>query len=152
MGTPTRERGGLGGFDHAFGNVGEAQSPSLAGLGNSSLFGHGTVGRSSRLGSLFPPSMQEQMRSNDPNRAHADDNSSHGDRQHSMTGSFARNAFGGQAPARDTESPFRANRNLFEDFSNAHHDDHGSAVEVAVFRRQLDDPPEELAVDPVCLQ
>ncbi|KAH7562869.1 hypothetical protein BM1_02389 [Bipolaris maydis] len=128
LGTPTRERGGLGGFESAFGNVGEAQSPSLAGLGNSSLFGHGhgTVGRSSRLGSLFPASMQEQMRSNDPNRAPVDDGSSHGDRQHSMTGTFGRNAFGGQAPARDTDSPFRANRNLFDDFSNAHHDDHNS--------------------------
>ncbi|KAH8723650.1 hypothetical protein GQ44DRAFT_740880 [Phaeosphaeriaceae sp. PMI808] len=76
LGTPIRERG-LGAFDSAFSNVGEAQSPSLAGLGSSSLFGHGTVP-------------------------------------------------GGAAPVRDTDSPFRANRNLFDDFSGAATDEHGS--------------------------
>jgi len=32
------------------------------------------------------------------------------------------------------------------------HHDHGPPVEVGVLSRQLDDPPEELAVDPVRLQ
>ncbi|OAL47481.1 hypothetical protein IQ07DRAFT_646419 [Pyrenochaeta sp. DS3sAY3a] len=137
LGTPIRERG-LGGFESAFSNVGEAQSPSLAGLGNSALFGpasglgHGTAGRSSRLGSLFPTAMQDQMRSNDPSRPTGDDNSSFGDRQQAMTGTFGRNAFGGQTPGsvlpnRDTDSPFRANRNLFEDFTGASSEDHNGA-------------------------
>jgi PERQ amino acid-rich with GYF domain-containing protein len=133
LGTPIRERG-LGAFENAFGNVGEAQSPSLAGLGfgSNSGLGHGTVGRgASRLGSLFPTSMQEQMR-NEQHRPSVDDGSSHGDRQQSMTGAFGRGAFGGQAPGgtipnRDTDSPFRANRNLFDDFSGASADEHGSA-------------------------
>src|SRR5207253_403372 len=99
-------------------------------FGAASGHGHGTVGRTSRLGSLFPAVMQDQMRSNDPSRPLVDDNSSHGDRQQSMTGTFGRNAFGSQAPgstmpARDTESPFRANRNLCDDFSGTLADDHG---------------------------
>jgi PERQ amino acid-rich with GYF domain-containing protein len=134
LGTPIRERG-LGAFENAFGNVGEAQSPSLAGLGfgSNSGLGHATVGRgaASRLGSLFPTSMQEQMR-NEQHRPSVDDGSSHGDRQQSMTGTFGRGAFGSQAPGgavpnRDTDSPFRANRNLFDDFSGASTDEHGSA-------------------------
>jgi PERQ amino acid-rich with GYF domain-containing protein len=132
LGTPIRERG-LGPFESAFGNVGEAQSPSLAGLGygSSSGLGHGTVGRgASRLVSLFPTPMQEQMR-NDQHRPSVDDGSSHGDRQQSMTGTFGRGAFGNQAPGsalptRDTDSPFRANRGLFDDFSGASTDEHSA--------------------------
>ncbi|PVH99704.1 hypothetical protein DM02DRAFT_614780 [Periconia macrospinosa] len=124
IGTPVRERGGL---DNLFGTVGEAQSPSLAGLGSSSLLGGGhggTIGKSSRLGSLFPAALQEQMRS-EQHRSAADEGSSQGDRQQSLTGTFGRGAFGSQVPgpSRDTDSPFRPGRNLFDDFSGGHADE-----------------------------
>ncbi|KAF1952321.1 hypothetical protein CC80DRAFT_495396 [Byssothecium circinans] len=130
IGTPVRDRGLGGGMDSIFGNLGEAQSPSLSGLGNNSLFGAGnasSIGRTSRLGSLFPAAMQDQMRS-EQHRPSVDDGSSQGDRQQSMTGTFGRGAFGSQAPgsgipARDTDSPFRNTRNLFDDFSGGHTDD-----------------------------
>lgn len=127
IGTPVRERGGL---DNIFGTVGEAQSPSLAGLGSSSLLGGGhggTIGKSSRLGSLFPAALQEQMRS-EQHRPSGDEGSNQGDRQQSLTGTFGRGAFGSQAPGsgippRETDSPFRAGRNLFDDFSGGHADE-----------------------------
>lgn len=131
IGTPVRERGAFGaGFDGMFGSVGELQSPSLAGLGSSSLFGPGsgsglggnnTIGRGSKLGSLFPAAMQEQMRSGDQNRPPNDDGSVEGDRQQNAPGLFGRNVFGSQAPGnsiptRDSESPFRSGRGMFDDF------------------------------------
>ncbi|GKZ17631.1 hypothetical protein AbraIFM66951_011742 [Aspergillus brasiliensis] len=70
VGTPTRERSAFaGGFgDPIFGTMGDLQSPSLSTLGGSGLFsphagisGTGSLGRSSKLGSLFPAAMQEQM-------------------------------------------------------------------------------------------
>lgn len=75
VGTPTRER--FGGFPGAFGDPifggggggGDLQSPSLSTLGGSGLFsphaggitGANSIGRSSKLGSLFPAAMQDQM-------------------------------------------------------------------------------------------
>ncbi|KAE8139962.1 hypothetical protein BDV38DRAFT_240680 [Aspergillus pseudotamarii] len=69
IGTPTRERSafGGGGFgDPIFGTMADLQSPSLSTLGGGGLFspgisGTGSIGRSSKLGSLFPAAMQEQM-------------------------------------------------------------------------------------------
>lgn len=71
VGTPTRERSAFAsGFgDPIFGSMGgELQSPSLSTLGGSGLFsphagisGTSSLGRSSKLGSLFPAAMQEQM-------------------------------------------------------------------------------------------
>ncbi|KAK4977403.1 kinesin-like protein, partial [Elasticomyces elasticus] len=67
-GTPNRERSGFfGGFgDGMYSSMGELQSPSLAGLGPSNPFGSvagiGSRTGGSRLGSLFPTAMQEQMR------------------------------------------------------------------------------------------
>ncbi|OCK84296.1 hypothetical protein K432DRAFT_378700 [Lepidopterella palustris CBS 459.81] len=134
MGTPVRERAGFGtGFDGIFGSVGEIQSPGLAGLGSSSLFspgsaaglsGSGTIGRGSKLGSLFPAGMQEQMRSGDQSRPANDDGSIEGDRQQNAPGHFGRNAFGNPAPgslipSRDAESPFRSARGAFDDYPSA---------------------------------
>lgn len=70
VGTPTRERSAFaGGFgDPIFGSMGDLQSPGLSNLGGSGLFsphagvsGTNSVGRSSKLGSLFPAAMQDQM-------------------------------------------------------------------------------------------
>ena len=64
VGTPTRERPAFStGFgDPIFGSMGDLQSPSLSGLGGS-IFGTpgGSIGKSSKLGSLLPTVMQEQM-------------------------------------------------------------------------------------------
>ncbi|KAK1143534.1 kinesin-like protein [Aspergillus melleus] len=78
VGTPTRERSAFaGGFgDPIFGSMADLQSPSLSTLGGSGLFsshpggisGTGSLGRSSKLGSLFPAAMQEQMQADHPAR------------------------------------------------------------------------------------
>ncbi|KAI9371288.1 hypothetical protein BJX61DRAFT_543826 [Aspergillus egyptiacus] len=70
VGTPTKERSTFGGGfgDPIFGSMADLQSPSLSTLGGGGLFsphtgisGTGSIGRSSKLGSLFPPAMQEQI-------------------------------------------------------------------------------------------
>ncbi|EER29147.1 hypothetical protein D8B26_000430 [Coccidioides posadasii str. Silveira] len=69
-GTPTRERSAfMGAFgDPIFGPMSELQSPSLSSLGAGGFFGShtnlssATNTRPSKLGSLFPPAMQDQMR------------------------------------------------------------------------------------------
>lgn len=75
IGTPTRERSafasgfGVGVGDNIFGSMGgdHLQSPGLSTLGGGGggggggLFGTGSMGRSSKLGSLFAASMQEQF-------------------------------------------------------------------------------------------
>ncbi|KAI2093326.1 kinesin-like protein [Ophidiomyces ophidiicola] len=72
-GTPTRERSAfMGAFgDPLFAPMPELQSPSLSALGGGGFFGShtslsnaGTSTRPSKLGSLFPPAMQDQMRDN----------------------------------------------------------------------------------------
>lgn len=67
IGTPTRERPAFTGFgDPIFGSMGEMQSPSLSTLGGGGFFGShgglsgtGSIGRASKMGSLFPASLQE---------------------------------------------------------------------------------------------
>ncbi|KAL4778163.1 hypothetical protein BJX76DRAFT_343966 [Aspergillus varians] len=75
VGTPTKERSAFaGGFgDPIFGSMADLQSPSLSTLGGGGLFsshtgmsGTGSIGRSSKLGSLFPQAMQEQIQSDQP--------------------------------------------------------------------------------------
>ena len=61
-----------------------------------------------------------------------DDGSSHGERQQSVSGAFGRNAFGqgpgNIMPMRDTDSPFRSNRNMFEDFTPGSGDDYNGTT------------------------
>ncbi|KAK3059807.1 hypothetical protein LTS18_010019, partial [Coniosporium uncinatum] len=124
VGTPHRE---LSGFnmnfgDNKFGLIGgDIQSPSLAGLGSGGPFGtgfgmsgSGTLGRGSKMGSLFPTAMQEQMRSEQGQSAN--ESQDENDHQQGAFG-FGRNAFGNNAPGplRDVESPFRQTRNFFDD-------------------------------------
>ncbi|KAL4941262.1 hypothetical protein BDV06DRAFT_194856 [Aspergillus oleicola] len=75
VGTPTKERSAFaGGFgDPIFGSMADLQSPALSTLGGGGLFsphtgisGTGSIGRSSKLGSLFPQAMQEQLQSEQP--------------------------------------------------------------------------------------
>ncbi|RDW90357.1 uncharacterized protein DSM5745_02132 [Aspergillus mulundensis] len=75
VGTPTKERSTFAaGFgDPIFGSMADLQSPSLSTLGGGGLFsphtgisGTGSIGRSSKLGSLFTQAMQEQFHSEQP--------------------------------------------------------------------------------------
>jgi PERQ amino acid-rich with GYF domain-containing protein len=134
-GTPTRERSAFGGAfgEGLFGSVADMQSPvvGLAGLGGSNAFstapgsaigGMGTIGRGSRMGSLFPAAMQEEMRSDDPGRLGNEESPFDPfQRQQSGFGAgfgrapFGGNPMGGSIPAQDTDSPFRSGRGILDD-------------------------------------
>lgn len=113
-GTPDRERSNFGG---AFGSsffspIGDIQSPGLGNLGG--VFGPsntGSIGRGSKLGSLFPPAMQAQMQAHEHESSLSD---SLGDlRQSNPLGAIGRGNF--TVPSRDTDSPMRSNRGVFEE-------------------------------------
>lgn len=120
IGTPDRERAG---FASAFGGnifspVGDLHSPSLGSLGGG-LFssgpgatGAGATGslRGSKLGSLFPPSMQAQMQ----NHEHDPLGDSIPDlRQGNPLGAIGRGPAGAQA--REMDSPMRTGRGVFDE-------------------------------------
>lgn len=68
LGTPGRQTAGLSNAfgSGIFGSMGEVQSPSLAGLGGNSVMSPGgNAFGGSRMASMFPPAMQEQMRQQD---------------------------------------------------------------------------------------
>lgn len=68
IGTPTRERAAFSGFgETAFSTSADMQSPTVSTLGGGGFFGShgglsgtGSIGRGSKMGSLFPPAMQDQ--------------------------------------------------------------------------------------------
>ncbi|EKG14154.1 GYF domain-containing protein, partial [Macrophomina phaseolina MS6] len=133
VGTPNRERFNQPFGDNNFGSVGEMHSPSLAGLGPNNLYGGGfgsglggtgSIGRGSKLGSLFPTAMQEQMRSSEQPRFGGDDGSTEGDRQHA---NFGRNPLTGN---RETDSPFRGGRGVFDEMlANSLRNNEGNIME-----------------------
>lgn len=125
LGTPDRERPSLG---HAFGNslfspTGELQSPGLSNLNNvfgpasaggigAGGIGSGSISRGSKLGSLFPAAMQAQM------QVHGEPDASLADslpdlRQANPLGAIGRGNYA--IPPRETESPMRAGRGVFEE-------------------------------------
>ncbi|PKS05980.1 hypothetical protein jhhlp_007813 [Lomentospora prolificans] len=115
-GTPDRERAAFGAG--AFGNtlfspVGEVPSGGLGGLGG--VFGApgtGSIGhgRGSKLGSLFPPTMQAQMQPQDHDAL-----GDHDLRQNNPLGAIGRGAIPG--PSRDGENQPR--QGMFDDTFNA---------------------------------
>ncbi|EHK49111.1 uncharacterized protein TrAtP1_000291 [Trichoderma atroviride] len=113
-GTPDRERSNFGGAfgSSLFSPIGDIQSPGLGNLGG--VFGPsntGSIGRASKLGSLFPPAMQAQMQAHEQESSLSD---SLGDlRQSNPLGAIGRGNFG--VPTRDTDSPLRSNRGVFEE-------------------------------------
>jgi PERQ amino acid-rich with GYF domain-containing protein len=152
MGTPTRERTGFGGAfgEGIFGSTAELQSPVLAGLGNGGGFGaapgpslSGTLGRGSKMGSLFPSGMQEQMRAADQGRQGLDEQAFDSfDRQQPGFGSFGRSAFGpsvlGTGSARESDSPFRSGRGLFDEMiANASRNDGQTPIGESIGHGQL---------------
>ncbi|PHH78474.1 hypothetical protein CDD82_3027 [Ophiocordyceps australis] len=112
-GTPERDRANFGNAfaSSLFSPIGDLQSPGLSGLNN--VFGPaaGGVGRGSKLGSLFPPSMQSQMQSHEGEHTLSD--SVPDSRQGHTLGAIGRGAISG--PARDTGSPMRSSRGVFEE-------------------------------------
>lgn len=114
MGTPDREN--RPGFPSAFGNslfgpAGELPSPGFGAFGGN-MMGPGsssatnTLGRGSKLGSLFPAAMQAQMQGvENENPADAGEM-----RQNLAFGSIGRDAF-----SRNTDSPMRTGRGIFDD-------------------------------------
>lgn len=114
LGTPGRQTAGL---SNAFGggifsnNLSDVHSPSLAGLGGGNMFNApGGAYGGSRIASMFPPPMQDQMRHNDSQ--HDRDGNQH----FSGLGSFGRG----------TESPF-ANQGFNDSQAGKHQQEHGEA-------------------------
>ncbi|RTE77091.1 hypothetical protein BHE90_008427 [Fusarium euwallaceae] len=119
IGTPDRERPNLG---SAFGSslfspIGDLQSPGLSNLnnvfgpGSAGGLGTGSISRGSKMGSLFPAAMQAQMQAHEHENNLSD--SMPDLRQANPLGAIGRGNFG--IPSRDTESPMRASRGVFED-------------------------------------
>ena len=101
LGTPNRATAGFSGLgDPRFG-AGDAQPQSAGGFGNLGTFGR------SKMGSLFPPQMQEQMRAGEMSRPEhgMGDNVSSRDPGHMPFG----------APSRDTDSPANKGRSILDD-------------------------------------
>jgi len=73
-GKPALDRGiGTGFGDPIFSSLADLQSPGAGGLGGGFFAsgGFGSAGRASRLGAMFPPAMQEQMRGDSRNEISA---------------------------------------------------------------------------------
>ncbi|PTD06757.1 hypothetical protein FCULG_00006737 [Fusarium culmorum] len=119
IGTPDRERPNLGGVfgNSLFSPMGELQSPGLSNLNNvfgpasAGGLGTGSIGRGSKMGSLFPAAMQAQMQTIEHDNNLSD--SLPDLRQSNPLGAIGRSNFG--IPTRDTESPMRPNRGVFEE-------------------------------------
>ena len=124
VGTPSRANPGFsGGFgDSLFGSLGEVQSPGHAGTGlagapPSAQFGNiGTIGRGSKMGSLFPTAMQDQMRGGDSSK-HEQGFGDLGDPYQSNVGKNSVNstAPGFGSSGRDTDSPSRHGRGMLDE-------------------------------------
>lgn len=119
-GTPDRERANFG---NAFGgslfnSMGDLQSPNLMGLPNvfgppgAGPIGTGSIGRGSKMGSLFPAAMQAQMHANEQENSGSASDVAQDMRQSNPLGAIGRSNF--PVPVRDTESPMRPNRGVFE--------------------------------------
>lgn len=113
-GAPFRTNPGFtSGKDSIFGSLGDLPPSNQAGgtaLGHSSVSGFGgigAIGRGSKMGSLFPAAMQDQMRVPDLSRPEQ------GYRDQQISG--AENAPGLGAPTRDTESPSHQGRGMLDD-------------------------------------
>lgn len=110
IGTPDRERS-FGAFGNSlFSPLGEGQQSGLGSIGqpfgsSTNLAGTASIGRGSKLGSLFPAAMQAQMQ-------HADNEGSIDSDRQSAFGAIGRNNFGLN---RDTDSPMRSGRGVFDD-------------------------------------
>ena len=120
IGTPSRAHAAFGGAfgDSMFGSLGDLNSPSHGGSrffdGASAAAGNvGAIGRGSKMGSLFPNAMQEQMRVN-PARADQGFNDISDPSRHNA----ASNAPGFGRGLRETDSPHAGRGTLDDLFGN----------------------------------
>jgi PERQ amino acid-rich with GYF domain-containing protein len=117
VGTPQKERSSFGApfSSSSFSGLADIHSPSsnniggIFGTSNTSVPGAtGTVGRSRRLASLFPPAMQAQMQtSGDVGRSNEDDAI--------VEGGQGPTSHGRGATRNDTDSPLRSGRGIFDE-------------------------------------
>ena len=111
VGTPSRANTGFANAfgDSIFGSLGDLPTPAGGTFGsNAGNFGNaGTIGRGSKMGSLFPPAMQDQMRGNDLSKPEP----GYGDGRNLPS----TDAPGFGIPTRDTDSPSRQNRGMLDD-------------------------------------
>ena len=114
IGTPTRANPGFAsGYETSiFSPFADIQSQNQAGPGAfggpSSFYGNtGTLGRGSKMGSLFPPAMQDQMRNSEMGRIDSLYNEGR-DQQNSGRGFMA-------IPPRDNDSPSHHGRSVLDD-------------------------------------
>ncbi|KAI9873141.1 MAG: hypothetical protein M1830_000784 [Pleopsidium flavum] len=124
VGTPSRERPGFsGGFgDSIFGPMGDLQSPTLIGLGSNGFFGSagvssGSIARGSKMGSLFPTAMQEQMRGGERVRQEHASGEANSFQQTNPASKISNinTAPGFGVVGRETDSPLRSGRGIFDD-------------------------------------
>ena len=125
IGTPLRERTSTNTFAENFlGTSAEMQSPSLAGLGPSNIFGTGAgmpfggvpnVSRGGRLGSLLPTAMQDEMRSREDSVQYDEPITGEGrDRSFSGFSTTGPNRFD-MGLGKDGDIPFHTARGTFDD-------------------------------------
>ena len=115
VGTPTRANPGFASsYDNSIiSSFGDIQSPGQAGPGafggSSSFYGNntGTLGRGSKMGSLFPPAMQDQMRNSELGRI--DPQYGEGRDQQNIGRGF------GGIPPRESDSPSHYGRSVLDD-------------------------------------
>ena len=123
IGTPSRAHPGYaGGFgDSIFGSLGDMQSPIQTGPGLFGVSGSthsnnvGTIGRGSRMGSLFPAAMQDQMRSGESVKAEHGLDDGRDSQQNTGRNPSGTNAPGFGVPTRETDSPSRSGRGMLDD-------------------------------------
>ncbi|MCJ1378658.1 hypothetical protein MMC17_001757 [Xylographa soralifera] len=122
--TPSRTNAAFGtGFgDSIFSSFGDTHSSSHAGIGafgntGSTHFGNvGTIGRGSKMGSLFPLAMQDQMRGNESSRQdHAFPDSRETVKSNAAKSSTGMNAPGFGLGSRETDSSSHQNRGILDD-------------------------------------
>ena len=120
VGTPSKATPGfsMGFADSIFSPLGDVNSPSHGGPSGSGFFGAGgpssnlgAIGRGSKMGSLFPHAMQEQMRGEQlrQEQGHNDAGESH------QRNPAVSNAPGMGLGMRDTESSSRLGRGMLDD-------------------------------------
>ena len=106
IGTPNRATAGFASIgDPQLNPVGDVQPSSAGGFAAMGSAGFGAFGRS-KMGSLFPPQMQEQMRSSETGRG--DQSMDEGLSNRNISSTF-------RAPVRDTESPATQSRSVLDD-------------------------------------
>ena len=120
VGTPSRALPNYTGTfgDSPFGSFGEFQPP-LSGAGGfgapNPMHNIGTIGRGSKMGSLFPAAMQDQMRNNDFSKAEQSSDDSRDLQRNMAKGPANPNAPGFGSSTQDVDTSTRHTRGMLDD-------------------------------------